>query len=103
MLRLAAITISLLIFGENHIKTQFFKCAVSRLYVDSTTTTSCVTHSMLIGIETYSSQLRNKTDFINRFKLNISSPFFDQFLKLKMQSTFTVKVKLVKKAGNHNN
>ena len=29
-------------------------CAVSRLYVDSTTTTSCVTHSMLIGIETYS-------------------------------------------------
>ncbi len=29
-------------------------CAVSRLYVNSTTTTSCVTHSMLIGIETYS-------------------------------------------------
>ncbi len=31
-----------------------YGCAVSRLYVDSTTTTSCVTHSMLIGIETYS-------------------------------------------------
>ena len=33
---------------------KIYGCAVSRLYVDSTTTTSCVTHSMLIGIETYS-------------------------------------------------
>ena len=33
---------------------QIYGCAVSRLYVDSTTTTSCVTHSMLIGIETCS-------------------------------------------------
>jgi hypothetical protein len=34
-------------------KRSIYGCAVSRLYVDSTTTTSCVTHSMLIGIETY--------------------------------------------------